>query len=242
MKNIILLLVIILGFNNVNAQWWGSNKRLKGNGEVISKTFNTSDYDKISGNNSLDITLVQGIEGTITVQAESNIMEHIEIEVNGSKLEIGIEDGYNINTRKGIKVTIPVEKISSLSMAGSGDIRSNMTLKSRDMQISVAGSGDIEVAVESEKLDVSIAGSGDVKISGRTEYMDASVAGSGGIKGFNLKANHVDASIAGSGDVSVYCTGGKLKASIVGSGDLRYKGTTSEVKKSIMGSGDITKM
>ncbi|MEN8817340.1 MAG: head GIN domain-containing protein [Nonlabens sp.] len=242
MKNTIVLLVILLGFNNVNAQWWKSNKRVKGNGEVISKTFNTSDYDKISGSNSIDITLVKGKEGTITVQAESNIMEHLEIEVNGNKLEIGIEDGYNINTRKGIKVRVPVEKIFSLSMAGSGDIKSNMTLKSRDMQISVAGSGDIAVAVESEKLDVSIAGSGDVKISGRTEYLDASVAGSGGISGFDLKANHVDASIAGSGDVSVYCTGGKLKASIVGSGDLRYKGTTSEVKKNIMGSGEITKM
>lgn len=242
MKNAIVLLVILLGFNSANAQWWGKNKRIKGNGEVIKKTINTSDYDKISGSNSIDITLIKGKEGTITVEAESNIMEHLEIEVKGDKLEIGIEDGYNINTRKGIKITVPVEKISSLSMAGSGDIRSNMTLKSRDMDISVAGSGDIDVAVESEKLDVSIAGSGDVKISGRTEYLDASVAGSGGIDGFNLKANNVDASIAGSGDVSIYCNGGKLKASIVGSGDLRYKGTTSDVKKSIMGGGDITKM
>lgn len=242
MKNIIVLLVILLGFNSLNAQWWGNNKRVKGNGEVITKNFNTSDYDKISGSNSIDITLVKGKEGTITVEAESNIMEHLEIEVKGDRLEIGIEDGYNINTRKGIKVTVPVNKISSLSMAGSGDIKSNMILKSRDMHISVAGSGDIEVAVESKKLHVSIAGSGDVKISGRAEYLDASIAGSGAISGFDLKANNVDASIAGSGDVSVYCTGGKLKASIVGSGDLRYKGTTSEVKKSIMGSGDITKM
>jgi hypothetical protein len=242
MKHIILLLVAILSINNAHAQWWSSNKSVKGNEKVITKTYGTSDYDRISGRNNIDITIVKGKEGTITVEAESNIMEHLEIEVKGNRLEIGIKEGCNITTRKGIKVYVPVEKVSSLSMAGSGDIASNMTLKSREMHISVAGSGDIDVAVASERLHVRIAGSGDVKVSGRTEHLDAAVAGSGGIAGFDLKANHVDASIAGSGDISVFCMGGELQASIVGSGDLRYKGTTSKLKKSILGSGDITKM
>jgi hypothetical protein len=242
MKQILLLLITILGINTANAQWWSSNKRVDGNGQIVTKVFNTSDYDKISGRNSLNIVLVEGKEGTITVEAESNIMEHLEVEVKGDRLEIGIEDGYNINTRKGIQVRVPVKSISSLSMAGSGDITSTVKLKSRNMHISVAGSGDIAVEVTSEKLRVSIAGSGDIKLSGRTEHLDASVAGSGDISAFNLKANNVDASIAGSGDVSVYCNGGELQASIIGSGDLRYKGNTSKIKKSILGSGGITKM
>jgi hypothetical protein len=242
MKQILLLLIAILGINTANAQWWSSNKRVDGNGQIVTKVFNTSDYDKISGRNSLNIVLVEGKEGTITVEAESNIMEHLEVEVKGDRLEIGIEDGYNINTRKGIQVRVPVKSISSLSMAGSGDITSTVKLKSRNMHISVAGSGDIALEVTSEKLRVSIAGSGDIKLSGRTEHLDASVAGSGDISAFNLKANNVDASIAGSGDVSVYCNGGELQASIIGSGDLRYKGTTSKIKKSILGSGGITKM
>jgi hypothetical protein len=242
MKRILLLLIAILGMHTANAQWWSSNKRIDGNGQIETKVFNTSDYDKIAGRNSINIVLVEGKEGTITVEAESNIMQHLEVEVKGDRLEIGIEDGYNINTRKGIQVTVTVESISNLSMAGSGDITSTMKLKSRNMNISVAGSGDIAVEVASEKLRVSIAGSGDVKLSGRTEYLDASVAGSGDISAYNLKANNVDASIAGSGDISVYCNGGELQASIIGSGDLRYKGTASQIKKSIMGSGDITKM
>jgi hypothetical protein len=242
MKHIIILLVAILGINSAHAQWWGTNKSIKGNGKVIIKTYSTSDYETVSGKNNINITIVKGKEGTITVEAESNIMEHLEIEVKNDRLEIGIEDGYNINTRKRIKVTVPVEKISSLSMSGSGDITSNMTLKSRDLNVSVAGSGDIDIAVASERLHVRVAGSGEVKVSGRTEHLEATVAGSGGIAGFNLEANHVDASIAGSGDISVFCMGGELHASIVGSGDLRYKGATSGVKKSIMGSGDITKM
>lgn len=242
MKNCIILLVTLLAINSANAQWWGNNKRLKGNGEVITKTFTTEDYDEVSGRSSFDIILVSGTEGKISVEAESNIMEHIEIEVKNGNLKIGMEDGYNISTRKGIVVTVPVERISGLSMAGSGDILSKLKLKSKNMDISVAGSGDISTEVESENLEISIAGSGDVKVNGRTENLEANVAGSGDISALNLKANNVNASIAGSGDVSVYCNGGDLKASIVGSGDLRYKGKAKSVKKSVMGSGDITKM
>ncbi|AZQ44288.1 head GIN domain-containing protein [Nonlabens ponticola] len=242
MKKVIIVAIALIAFQSTNAQWWSSNKKVSGNGDVITQTFNTDDYDQIKVAGSMDVVLVAGTEGTIEVEAESNIMEYLEIETKGDKLEIGVKDGININTRKGIMVTVPVKDISRISMAGSGDISSDLTLKSDKMEVSVAGSGDITLTTESRALELNVAGSGDLKMSGRTENLNASVAGSGDISAYGLKANNVRASIAGSGDVSVFCNGGKMNASIVGSGDLRYKGKTSDIKKSVMGSGDITKM
>lgn len=241
MKTIISIIVLALGTQAATAQWFG-NKKIKGNGDVITKTFKTDDYDQVAVNNSLDVELVEGSEGTIKVEAESNIMEHLEIYTKGDRLIVGVKDGVNISTREGIKVWVPVEKISAVSLAGSGDIFSDLVLRNQEFSISIAGSGDIKLHTESKKLNASIAGSGDMKLKGRTEHFDVSVAGSGDIEAYALKANNVDASVAGSGDISIFCNGGEMSASIVGSGDLRYKGTTSKVKKSIMGSGDITKM
>ncbi|ALM19944.1 hypothetical protein JCM19294_717 [Nonlabens tegetincola] len=240
MKHITLLFIALLSVQLSQAQWWGKDK-IKGNGEVISKTFEVGDYDKVNVRNSIDVTLVAGKEGSIEVKAESNIMEHIEIEVKGGRLKIGIEDGYNVSTRKGIYVTVPVQEIEALSLAGSGDIHSELVLKSSNMEISVAGSGNIEVETESRNLEVNVAGSGDIILKGRTENLDASVAGSGDIEGFGLRANNIDASIAGSGDISVYCNGGTINASIAGSGDIVYDGKSSKVKTSIIGSGDVEK-
>jgi hypothetical protein len=241
MKYLILTVAIALSAQTMNAQWFG-NKKVSGNGDVITKTFNTDDYDKISVAGSMDVELVAGSEGNITVQAESNVMEYLEIETSGDKLSIGVKNGINLSTRKGIFIKIPVEEIEHLDLAGSGDISSDLTLKSSSMQISIAGSGDIKLTTESKDLKLNVAGSGDMKLSGRTENLRASVAGSGDISAYGLKANNVNASIAGSGDVAVFCNGGSLRASIVGSGDLRYKGKSDDIKKSVMGSGDITKM
>jgi hypothetical protein len=202
MKHMLLLLIAILGINTSNAQWWGSNKRVNGNGEVITKVFQTSDYDKISGRNSLDIILVEGKEGTITVEAESNIMQHLEVEVKGDRLEIGIEDGYNINTRKGIQITVTVEKISSLNMAGSGDITSTIKLKSRNMNISVAGSGDISAFnLKANNVDASIAGSGDVSVYCTGGELQASIVGSGDLR-YKGAPSKIKKNIMGSGDIT----------------------------------------
>lgn len=241
MKKILLLSIIVCTAQISSAQWFG-NKSVKGNGEVITQSFNTGDYDEVSVAGSMDVTLVSGTEGKITVEAESNIMEHLRIEVSGSKLIIGTKNNTNINPKRAIKVTVPVEKIDYASVSGSGEIMSDMTLKSRNMRLKVSGSGDINLNIEAENLKASVTGSGDMVITGRAENLDASVTGSGDLKTTGLKANNVEASVTGSGDVAVFINGGDFKARVTGSGDIRYKGTTRNVDKKVTGSGDIDKM
>lgn len=240
MKAITTVIILFLSVQLCNAQWFGK-KKITGNGDVITKTIQTGDYDQISLESSVDVQIVEGTEGAVIVKAESNLIEYVEIELDGDRLKIDFKDGISYSTRKGIQVTVPVKEISSVSIAGSGDIESNMMLRSSKMNISVAGSGDIKLNTESENLRVSIAGSGDVTLKGRTETLNASIAGSGDIEAYDLKANNVDASVAGSGDIAIYCNGGRIKASIIGSGDINYKGKVSNIDKTVMGSGDISK-
>ena len=96
MKNITSLLVLFLTVQLCSAQWFG-NKKVSGNGDVVTKTITTGDYDFVAVNNSLDVELVEGKEGTITVTAESNIMEHLEIETDGDRLTVGVKKGINIS-------------------------------------------------------------------------------------------------------------------------------------------------
>lgn len=241
MKNLTLACVLLLTAQVATAQWFG-NKRIKGNGNLVTKTFNTSDYDAVHVSGSMDIELVAGKEGSIQATAESNIMEVLKIEVKGDKLYIGMKDNTSTSTTKGISIKVPVERISSASVAGSGEIMSDLIIKSSDLDLKVSGSGDIKLTVEAARLIATVTGSGDLEVRGRAENLDASVTGSGDIKAYGLKANNVEASVTGSGDVAVYCNGGNLKARVTGSGDIRYKGNASNVDKKVTGSGDITKM
>ncbi|TRZ43485.1 head GIN domain-containing protein [Robertkochia solimangrovi] len=242
MKSFLVIITALLSLQVTNAQWWGSSEKVKGNGNVITADRVTEDYDGVSVAGSFDVELVAGSEGKLTIKAEENLIPHLETEVVGGILKINPEKGYNLVPSRGNKIfiTVPVEEISKVSLAGSGDVVSKTTLKSKNLKASLAGSGDIKLMLDATNVEGSIAGSGDIQLEGTTTNFECSIAGSGDVDAYGLKAENVEVSIAGSGNAKVYCDG-NLKASLVGSGDLIYKGNPKKEDSKALGSGDIRK-
>ena len=241
MKNFILAAMAIFSINFTQAQWWGGEK-VKGNGEMTSKNISTEPYDKVAVAGSFDVVLIEGSEGQITIEAESNLIPHIEIEAKKGKLKIGTEEGYDLRPSNGksILITVPVAEVEEVSLAGSGDLVSQTVLKGSSIDFNLAGSGDMKIKTEADYVEANLAGSGDITLAGKTMTLDCNIAGSGDIEAFELEASDVTANIAGSGDIMVTCNG-ELSANIVGSGDVVYKGNPTKEKSSSMGSGDVRK-
>ena len=240
MKKLILGMAAIMCVSVTNAQWWGS-KKVKGNGEVTTETRSTGDYDGVKCAGSMDYVLVAGTEGKITIEAESNLMEYIVTEIKNNNLIVKVKKGYNLKPsfNKTLKVTIPFKDISSVSLAGSGDVWNEDKIKSNSLDISLAGSGDMVLDVDANSVEGSLAGSGDMTLKGNTNDLTVKVAGSGDIDAFGLQANNTKASIAGSGDISVV-SNKSLYARVSGSGDIEYKGNPDKEDTKVSGSGTIS--
>jgi len=223
LKQLSLLLALVIT-SVTHAQWFGG-KKVKGNGNMVTVNRTTESYDEIKCAGSLDYILVRGDEGKLTIEGEENLLEYIVTKVKGDKLVIKVEDGINLRTswNKTIKITIPFEDISSVSLSGSGDLYTKDVINARSLDVSLAGSGDVILDVEAQTVDGSVSGSGDLTIKGSTNNLEASVAGSGDFHGFNLEANNTVVSVAGSGDAEVVSKE-SLKARVAGSGDIEYRG------------------
>jgi len=236
-----ILLIVALMFATVShAQWWGG-KKVKGNGNMTTETRNTGDYDGVKCAGSMDYILVAGTEGKIKLEGESNLLEYIITEIKGNDLIIKVEKGMNLSPswNKTIKVTIPFKDISSVSLAGSGDLWSEDKITASNFNVSLAGSGDMTLNIEATSVEGSLAGSGDITLKGNTNDLSLRLAGSGDIHAFGLQANHTEASIAGSGDIEVV-SNQSLKARVSGSGDIEYKGNPSKEDTKVSGSGKIS--
>lgn len=238
-KTITLSIITVLFIGITQAQNWGK-KKIKGNGNVTTETRNTSDYDGIKCAGPMDFILVSGTEGKITLEGESNLLEHISTEVKDGNLIVKVAKGKNISWSKGksIKITIPFEKISSISLAGSGDVINKDVINANNLNVSLAGSGDIVLDIKTESVKGAVAGSGDLKLRGTTNNLEAKIAGSGDFDSFELQAENVEVAVAGAGDAKIG-NSKKLKARVAGSGDIVYKGNP-EVDKKVAGSGSIT--
>ena len=201
----------------VQAQYGKWGKGIKGEGPKVRETLQ---LDKISGFSlgvPADVFLSKGKQ-KVEIRGQKNIIANIERDVRGGYWNI--EFDKNVKDMSDLEIYITLPSFDKLAIAGAGSIIGEDEFNNlSDLDVSIAGSGDIELEGTAEDLEVSIAGSGDIKLK-------------------DLKAGNCEVSIAGSGDCEIHVSA-DLKVSIAGSGDVKYKGNPSKVKSSIAGSGDV---
>ncbi|MDN3492103.1 head GIN domain-containing protein [Winogradskyella bathintestinalis] len=223
----------------VSCAQWGNGRKIKGDQNITTVTRTTSGYDGIKVAGSMDFQLVKGSEGEIKIKGDANLMEYIIVEVKKNQLFVQIKDGYNLRPSRTIKVTIPYESISSVSLAGSGDVENSGVIEADDFKVSLSGSGDINLNISTQSTESSIAGSEDIELDGSTNSLTVKIAGSGDFDGKELKSSDVTAKITGSGSANVVCNG-ELIARITGSGDVNYSGKPTNKDTKITGSGSVS--
>ena len=205
-----------------------------------SRTYNETGFTGVSLGISGTLTVKQGSSYSIVLEGDEDDLDKIEVEVKGDRLVIKTRN--NSWSRMGkITGTVVMPTIESLSVSGSGTLKSDGTLNTGDLSLAVSGSGDMEVAISAEDVKMSVSGSGDIEASGSCEDLDLAISGSGGVQAKNLQAKDVDAAISGSGEAYINLTG-DLEGRISGSGDIYYKGNPSSIDSRVSGSGNIQKM
>lgn len=214
--------------------------KVNGEGPVEKITRTASGFTGIELSESADVSVRQGEEFKVLVEAQKNIAELLETVVENSVLKIRFKKGVNANYDK-LHIYVQAPNFDKLALYGSGNISAETPLKGQNMQLLLTGSGDIQLQdVNFNALSSTITGSGDIELKngGNVENADYEVSGSGDITAKDLKAKNVKAQITGSGNI--HCAAEtSLDALVSGSGDIFYAGTPS-VKSRVTGSGNIS--
>lgn len=221
---------------------WSSNDKKKGNGNVVTETRTTSDYDAIKISGSFDVDLVAGQEGKIILKGEENLLSAIKVEVEDNVLKVYIERNSNIRPSIGkkIQVTIPFDKISEVNLSGSGNIQSKNVIKNDKFIAKLSGSGNFNLAVDSNNLELNLSGSGNVRLKGNANNFTTKLSGSGDIDTTELQSKIVDVNVSGSGNSKINCKE-SLTARVSGSGNIKYTGNPEKRDVKVSGSGNISK-
>ena len=231
------LLLSVLTIASTYAQW-GSNTKIKGNGNVITQNRSTSEYEGVSVGGSFTVVLIAGKEGNITLNGEENILPYIVTEVKRGTLQVRYKKNTNVKTTRKLTVTVPVEAINQVSLGGSGDVESSATLKANNFKVNLGGSGKIDLNLDASNVTASIGGSGKIVLGGSSKTLRCSIAGSASIKAYDLKTIELNANISGSGSIRTTVSE-KIKAKVVGSGSIYYKGKPKYIDSKSVGSGDV---
>ena len=231
---LLVIALTLLSYNTSFAQF----KKVKGNGNITTKTHTTSDYHKVAVVGSMDVILEKGTEGSIRVTTDENIHEYVTIESNKGVLKIKIKNYVNIKSKKSIHITVPFKSLDNVSLDGSGSVLTNDQIKSDQFEAKISGSGNMNLDIDVNRVNAKVNGSASLKIIGTATDLEIKVIGSGDFDGGSLISQNVEANVTGSGEALVVAKS-SIKARVYGSGDIKYLGNPSTIDNKVLGSGDI---
>jgi len=203
------------------------------------ETRDVSEFTKISFSISGHLYIKQG--NTQSLVLEGDDLDEVVTEVSGNRLRIKRRSSvWNWGNNK-IDVYITVRNLESINLSGSGKVIGETKFEVDDLDLSVSGSGDIEMDVFANRLETGISGSGSVELRGVSVQHSVSISGSGKMDAEDLEAETYKIRISGSGSCRINVSK-EIDARVSGSGSIYYKGNPDKVYHHASGSGRIRKI
>ena len=192
--------------SNYKGSFFGGKDAIKGEGPVISKSFDLKDFDRIVINGQADATFTQSDTYEVTLRAQENVFDYVDYRVEGTTLILELKDKRMVRSTD-FDLTLKAPALKRLEVNGAADFDIPAGLKSDDdLQIEVNGAGDLTFdAVRCNNLSISANGAADVDLT------DIDVQ--------NLKVD-----VNGAGDVVVDGAAGDANLSVNGAGDIDASG------------------
>jgi hypothetical protein len=195
---------------------------------LISESLAQEVKRDVSGFNSISyvlpgkLTIIPGNKESLIIKGDQETTDKIITEVKDNELKIYTK--WNTFRGQNFEIVVTVISLNELSVAGSGNVVIEGTLKSNKFELDLSGSGNVMCnRIEGSELEVNIAGSGDITMAGKVNKLEIDIAGSGDVNTGGLETQNAEVDIAGSGSATVWVND-KLETDIVGSGNVYYKG------------------
>lgn len=210
---------------------------INGSGTLKTESRQVSDIERISLEDIGDLTIIQGEEESLRVEADDNLLQYIETTMRGRELVLKIKDGYTFSDVAAVNYTLTLKDLSRVSVAGAGNITAEK-LNVGDLELTVAGTGNVKINdLQAKNLRAETNGSGNFDLQGAVEEQDLTINGAGNYTAGDLQSKQAKVTITGAGNVTVWATE-SLDVHISGFGNVNYYGSP-KVEESIAGGGGV---
>jgi len=210
---------------------------IKGNREVkTAKRAISSDFESIAVSNGIDVYLTMGNSTSLTIEADENLHDIIETEVDNGVLRIYADK--NIWSAKRKRVYLTAQSINEIKTTSGAEVRTENTLKTDELRVAVTSGADVRLTVDVDQLRCTTTSGSDARLEGRANHFVARSTSGSDLKASGLEAKTCEARVTSGADISVNVSE-ELDASATSGGDIRYSGNPKKIRKNSNSGGDV---
>ncbi|MGJ7030484.1 head GIN domain-containing protein [Niabella hirudinis] len=232
---IALAAIILVGSCNIIDQ-----QRVKGNGKIVSKTYNLKDFSSIDIGNASAVFLKQDSVFGVKIETDENLFQYIIAAVEEGELDIDEKNDYDLRPSSDIKIYISMPVVKKVAISGASTLKGDNKItqdESFALDISGASNGTLQVKAPTVQMDIS--GASTLNISGETRDIRGEASGASTIRGYELKAETTNIEASGASTANVFASV-QLTANASGASSIKYMGNP-KVSSSANGAGSVSK-
>lgn len=216
-------------------------KRVSGSGNIKTETRTAGQFNAVDVSGSIDVYVKSDSVSSIRVEADDNLLEFVETHNDGGTLHIHERNGFNLRSRKDIKVYVSGPEFRHFEASGACDIFSENKITSPSaIDIDVSGASGINMELNAPAIKADLSGACTVTLKGETKNLDLNGSGASKFYCFDLMAENVGVEISGAGHADVSASV-KLDVQVSGAGTVKYKGNAIP-NSNISGAGSVKKV
>jgi hypothetical protein len=188
--------------------------------------------------------LKQGNTFKVELEGHPDFLKEVETYVEGNRLVIGKEGrwmDWNWGSQEKLTAYVTMPEIEGLSVSGSGDLIGETKIVTKDLKLSVSGSGALQIENDSQgTVEADVSGSGRIELRGKCQNFTSDVSGSGRVLLAQDIRETADFGISGSGRIEATGKADKVETRVSGSGKVMAAGLeANRCAVRISGSGDV---
>lgn len=214
--------------------------QVHGNGNVENEERMVSEnFTEVKGSAGLNVYLTEGSENKIIVEADENLLEIIETNIDNGRLNITTKK--NIGKSKSKKVHVTYKKLDEVYASSGADVIVNSVLKSEKIILEATSGSDLEVEVFAKEVLAETSSGADIIVTGKATLLMASSSSGSEINAKELMVINCNAD-ASSGANIVVNVKENLSTEATSGGNIKYYGNPTAVSDDASRSGNVRKM
>ncbi len=193
-------------------------------------TRDVGNYDIIKASNGVEVSLVEGKPGEITIEARGVDLEDIETTTSRGVLRLRIRNYAALKEKPrwwSVRIEVPVDRLEGVYSSTGAEVTSRLTIKSSSFIAQANTGGQMELTLDVDKLEVRGHTGSDVDLRGQANDLIAIASMGSDVDLFDLEAERVRARSNMGASLKVYALGeatvsANMGASLDVRGNPRY--------------------
>ena len=237
MKNFLIITSCLL----LSVSNYAQTRKIKGNGNVVSKDRNIQSFNKLIVDGDIELTLVNSpLQKKINITTDANLHQLIDSEIKEGTLTIKIKDNIEIiKQTETFKISLTNKDINEITLNGNATIETVGINEVNNLSITNNGNGEIRLSIKTDDFKAFNNGNGSISADGKSNLISIKNNGSGNVNFGNVSTFFTEVHNTGSGNVYTNSVNG-LDGTLTGSGNIYYK-TTKTVNIENTGTGKVIK-